>query len=231
MKDLFEVHEQLIGKDQQAKIRESKVAIIGIGGLGCTVAQGLIRLGIGQLSLCDLDKVELSNLPRQSLFGLEDIGKYKVDSAKEKLLTFPSKPNVKAYKDNFTTKTGKEILQNTDIVVDCTDNISSRYAISKVTEQLGLPMVYGGVDKFQGQVAVFNYKGSKPFHKAFPKLEELLETESCKSSGVLPFVVQILGQYQVAEVFKIITMHKDVLNNRLLSINLLSGKSRILKLK
>lgn len=231
MKHLFEVNYRVIGQENQTKISNTKIAVIGVGGLGCSVAHGLVQMGVKHLTLIDSDTVELSNLPRQILFTEKDIGKFKASIAKEKLIPHINKPKIKAFTENFTSKKGSLLIPDADIVVDCTDNYISRFAISHIASELNIPMVYGGVNQFEGQVGVFNYKGSRPFHKVFPNIEHLVEQENCSASGVLPFVVQIIGSLQVAEVFKLITNHKNVLNNKLLCFHTLTGKQRILSLK
>lgn len=227
MSSFFEVHHKLIGKLEQDKISSTSIVVIGVGGLGCVVAEGLVRLGIKKITLVDGDIVQKTNIPRQFLFTSKDIGKPKVEVAKKQLSDIFQNIEITVINDFFTKET---TLQKIDIVVDCTDNYTARYAISKKCMELNLPMVYGGVDKFEGQIGVFNYNGSKPFHKVFPNIKELLQNETCTSSGVLPFVVQITGNYQVIEVFKVITNHKELLNNKLLCINFLLNKQRIIKL-
>lgn len=231
MEDFFEVHHRLIGKENQDSIAATKIAVVGVGGLGCVVAQQLIRLGVKQLTLIDADTVELSNLPRQVLFTQNDVGVAKVDVAKAQLHLFKNDCAIIRKKTHLDSKNAVSLLSESDIVVDCTDSYSSRFAISKACETLNLPMIFGGVDQYEGQVGVFHYKGSKPFHEVFPNLTTLLQQETCEASSVLPFVVNTIGSLQVAEVFKIIIDHDDVLNNALLCVNVLSGKQRILPLK
>ncbi|MEM6517202.1 MAG: HesA/MoeB/ThiF family protein [Bacteroidota bacterium] len=230
MENLFEVHNRLIGKKSQTIIQTSKVTIIGVGGLGCTVAQNIVRLGVANVLLVDSDKIETSNLPRQILFNKNDVGNYKAEIAKQKLDAFSPKTKIKIEVDNFTYGNGKRLLSNSDVIIDCTDNYPSRYAISKSSKELNIPMVYGGVKAFEGQVGVFNYKGSKSFHEAFPKIDNLMRNETCEASGVLPFVVQIIGAMQVAEFFKIRMEDESVLINSLLCVNTLTGTRRVLKL-
>lgn len=230
MGNFFEVHHRLIGKENQKIIETSKVVIVGVGGLGCTVAQNIVRLGVADILLIDSDTIETSNLPRQILFSENDIGYCKAEIAKQKLATFSSKTNIRVEVDRFTNDNGKSFLKNADVVIDCTDNYVSRYAISKASKELNIPMIYGGVHQFEGQIGVFNYKGSKSFHEAFPNIESLIVNETCEASGVLPFVVQIVGAMQVAEFYKIRVENKEVLNNKLLCINTVTGKQRILKI-
>ncbi len=229
MKELFKVHHQLIGEERQSQLAAAKVAIIGLGGLGTCVAQSVNRLGIGHLQLWDDDTVEASNLPRQVLYAQQDIGSLKVHAAKEKLLQFQNKQEIEVIPELLTSKNA-ERLKGADLALDCTDNFVARYAISKACEALAIPMIFGGVDRFEGQVGVFNHQGGLPFHKVFPDAEVLMQNETCEASGVLPFVVQTIGNYQVAEAFKVISGHGKALNNQLFVLDFETSKSRIIQL-
>ncbi|WP_262890386.1 HesA/MoeB/ThiF family protein [Winogradskyella helgolandensis] len=231
MTSFFEVHEKCIGKEKMHHLKNSRIAIVGLGGLGCSVAMGLTRLGIQNLVLADNDHIERSNVARQILFTKSHIGASKVQTAKDALLEIFDDLNITCIQDYITTQNGINILKSADIIVDCTDNYIARYAISKTCESINKPMIFGGVQGFEGQVGVFNYKNSKPFHHTFQNINSLLKVENCEASGVLPFVVQTVANYQVIECYKIICNENNVLNNQLLCINTLSNKSRILKLE
>lgn len=228
--DKFAVHHRIIGETIQHKVASSHIAVIGVGGLGCSVAQGLVRLGVQHITLIDNDMVQQANLPRQVLFDETDIGAHKVDVAKCKLLLFSKDINVITKTERLTKSNGSKLLTGAEIVMDCTDNPESRYFISEICKELSTPMVYGGVNQFEGQISVFNYEGSPSFHEAFPNKEELINQPNCQDSGVLPFVVQGVANRQVIEAYKIITKDKDLLNNRLLCISFLSGRQRIISL-
>lgn len=230
MSSFLEVHHKLIGEDSQAKISSSHIAIVGIGGLGCSVSMGLVRLGVKHLTLIDHDEIEASNIPRQVLFGHGDVGLPKVDVAKQRLLHIFDDLNIVVIMDSISAKNGTNHLKDADIIIDCTDNHIARYAISRCCDTLNIPMIYGGVEGFNGQVGVFCLQGSKPFHIIFPKIEELVGNERCNASGVLPFVVHSIGNLQVIEAFKIMNNETNVLNNKLLCINVLTGKQRIINL-
>ncbi|WP_179339705.1 HesA/MoeB/ThiF family protein [Winogradskyella ludwigii] len=227
----FEVHEKCIGKEKMHQLKNSRIAIVGLGGLGCSVAMGLTRLGIQNLVLADNDHIERSNVARQILFTKSHIGASKVQTAKDALLEIFDDLNITCIQDYITTQNGINILKSADIIVDCTDNYIARYAISKTCESINKPMIFGGVQGFEGQVGVFNYKNSRPFHHIFQNINSLLKVENCEASGVLPFVVQTVANHQVIECYKIICNENNVLNNQLLCINTLSNKSRILKLE
>ena len=230
MDELFRINETLIGSENQRLIKTAKVAIVGVGGLGCCVLQSLVRLGVTNMTLIDADHVEDSNLQRQVLFTEKDVGKFKVETAKEKLSLFSKHLNISTFIENLNSKNGTALLKDHDVVFDCTDNFTGRYTISKACKTLNIPVIYGGVNAFEGQVGVFNYKSSKAFHEAFPAEKALLETETCEASGVLVVVVQIIANYQAVEFFKLRTNQKALLNNKLLCVNILSGNQRIIKL-
>jgi adenylyltransferase/sulfurtransferase len=231
MSTYFEVHQKLLGKEKMQQIKTSRIAVIGLGGLGCSVAMGLVRLGINKLLLVDKDNIECSNIPRQVLFKKTDLGLSKIQTAKRALLEIFDDLNISSIDDFITVKNGINYLKDVDIVIDCTDNFIARYAISKSCESINKPMVYGGVNQFEGQTGVFNYKNSKPFHLIFPGINSLLLEENCQASGVLPFVVQAVANQQVIETYKIICNESNILNNQLLCINVLSNKSRTLNLR
>jgi len=207
------------------------IAIIGLGGLGCSVANGLIRLGVKNLTLIDPDIIQSSNIPRQILFNQDDVGQSKVQIAKKRLLKIFDGINILIFEDFITNKTGPEYLKKSDLVIDCTDNYLARHAISKSCKIVNKPMIYGGVEKFEGQVGVFNLNGSSSFHESFPNIQDLIKQDNCSSSGVLPFVVQHIANIQVIEAYKIICNEDNILTNQLLCINVLSGKQRIVNLK
>ncbi len=230
MEHLYEVQKSLIGQEHHKVMQSSYAVVVGVGGLGCCVLQSLVRLGVNKITLIDGDTVEASNLPRQVLFDGKDIGRPKVECAKEKLSQFSAKLSLKLHQTYLNSENGKDLLEGHQAVFDCTDNYASRYAISKTCKRLNIPIIYGGVHGFEGQVGVFNYNNSKSFHEAFPDFKRLVEEESCGASGVLPSVVQIVGNYQVIEFFKLKTNSDTILNNKLLCINTLTAQQRILKL-
>ena len=230
MTNFFEVHHKLIGEEQQQLISNSNIAIIGLGGLGCSVAMGLVRLGLKNLTLIDADTIKVSNIPRQLLFNHEDVGLSKVKTSKKVLQKIFDDLNIRCIEEFINSQNGINHLKSSDIVIDCTDNYVARYAISKCCHSLKKTMIYGGVEGFSGQVGVFSYYGSLPFHIVFPNIEKLIIEETCNSSGVLPFVVQTVGTLQVIEAYKIICSLDNVLNNQLLCLNTLTGKQRILNL-
>ncbi|MEA1896803.1 MAG: HesA/MoeB/ThiF family protein [Bacteroidota bacterium] len=204
-----------IGIKGQEKLLQAKVLVVGAGGLGCPVLQYLAAAGVGVLGLMDDDVVDESNLQRQVLYGSGDIGKHKAIVAKQKLtesndLSRYNVLNIKLNKRNVL-----DVVKDYDIVVDATDNFPSRYLINDACIILNKPMVYGAIYKFQGQVAVFNYKGGPSYrclHPTPPKSHEATLPEEEGVIGVLPGIV---GSLQANEVIKIIIQKGEVLSGKL----------------
>lgn len=226
---MYTLHHKIIGSENQDKLSKTTIAIIGLGGLGCHVAQMLYRTGFHQLIFIDDDVVELGNLPRQILFYKKDIGQAKVVAAKQNLEQF-EKGRLQTIPERLTSKNSLEYLKNADLVVDCTDNFTGRYAISKACKALNIPMIYGGVQGFNVQVATFGFQNSLYFHEAFPDEKALLNTEDCSASGVLPHVVALAANYQVNAIIQMI-FFGETETNALLAVNLKTGKQRWLRLQ
>ncbi|MGB0868854.1 MAG: HesA/MoeB/ThiF family protein [Flavobacteriales bacterium] len=226
---LFDVHHKIIGKEIQNQIENTTIAIIGLGGLGCHVAQILYRTGFKNLILIDDDLVQESNLPRQILFHQSDIGKSKVTVAKAELERF-CKGNIQCFQKRLTSKNAIQLLKNTAITVDCTDNFTARYAISESCKQLDIPMIYGGVNRFDIQVATFGFQNGMYFHEAFPNKKLLFQSEDCNASGVLPHMIALAANYQVNEIIKMFCS-ENIKTNQLFCFNANTGKQRWINLR
>ncbi|WP_299769481.1 HesA/MoeB/ThiF family protein [uncultured Pseudoteredinibacter sp.] len=180
------------GESGQLKLKQSKVLIIGVGGLGCPAAQYLTAAGIGEITLVDEDQVSLSNLQRQILFSESDIGKNKAQAAKEKLQTNNSDIKIIAFPHKLNPHNAHQLIKRSDLVLDCTDNFHSRYLINDICAHYNKPWVYASVLGFEGQVALI-----KPEHSCFRCLyPELAETPNCNQAGVLGVVPGIVGNMQ-----------------------------------
>src|SRR5213075_255672 len=146
------------GLEAQQKLKAAKVLVIGSGGLGSPVLLYLAAAGIGTLGIVDFDVVDDSNLQRQVLFGVSEIGKPKVDAAKERLLSLNPHINIITYNIQLTSKNALNIIKEYDVVADGTDNFPTRYLVNDACVLLGKPNVYASIFQFEGQVSVFNYK-------------------------------------------------------------------------
>ena len=205
-----------IGISGQQKLAEAKVLIIGIGGLGCPVLQNLVAAGVGKIGIVDGDIVEESNLHRQYLFTLSDCGQQKVEVAAEVVSKQNPDVTVVQYSDYFNKKNCLDIVSDYHIIVDCTDNIATRYLINDVAVAKGIPMVYASIHKFEGQLSVFNYQNGPTYRCLFPEEHRLDAIPNCNASGVLGVLPNILGTLQANEVLKIILGIGEVLSGKLL---------------
>jgi adenylyltransferase/sulfurtransferase len=216
-----------IGISGQEKLKNAKVLVIGAGGLGCPVLQYLTAAGIGTIGIVDFDVVDESNLQRQILYSIDDIGKLKVDCAINKLSRQNPFVNFSAYNTQLSNQNALEIIEKYDIVIDGTDNFPTRYLVNDACVILNKPLIYGSINKFEGQVSVFNYSGSKnkkgPTYRClFPEPPSAADVPNCSEAGVLGVLPGIVGSFQANEVIKIITGIGDVLFGKLLMINALS---------
>ena len=206
-----------IGIEGQKKLINATVALVGMGGLGCPVSQSLIASGIGKLKIIDGDKVELSNLHRQPLYGVEDIGRLKVQVAKKKLMQLNESAIVEPIEEFLDEKNGINFLSDAEIIIDATDNIQTRQLIDRLSKKLEVPMVYGGLYRYEGQVAVLNANGSPGYVDLFP--EPTSSGDACADAGVLGMLPGIIGNIQALEAVKLIVGAKPNLVGKLLIYN------------
>ena len=206
-----------IGIEGQKKLINATVALVGMGGLGCPVSQSLIASGIGKLKIIDGDKVELSNLHRQPLYGVEDIGRLKVQVAKEKLMQLNESAIVEPIEEFLNENNGLNFVSDATIIIDATDNIQTRQLIDRLSKKLEIPMVYGGLYRYEGQVAVLNANGSPGYVDLFP--EPTSSGDACADAGVLGMLPGIIGNIQALEAVKLIVGAKPNLVGKLLIYN------------
>jgi adenylyltransferase/sulfurtransferase len=217
-----------IGLEGQKKLLRATVGIVGMGGLGCPAAQSLIAAGVGKLKIIDGDKVELSNLHRQPLYGLEDVGRSKVQAAKEKLEKLNESAVIKTMDVFFNADNGLNFVSDVDIVVDATDNIPARLFIDQFSKEANVPMVYGGLYRYEGQVAVLNANGSSGYGELFP--DPPSGGDTCSDAGVLGMLPGIIGNIQALETVKLIVGIKPNLVGKLLVYDGMSHTTQTIKL-
>lgn len=191
-----------VGMDGQKKLLNATVAIVGMGGLGCPAAQSLITAGVGKLILIDGDIVELSNLHRQPLYGVDDLNRLKVEVAKERLEQLNNKAVIVPIDKYFNEENGMSFIQDANVIIDATDNIQTRQLIDKFSKEANVPMVYGGLFRYEGQVAVLNVNGSSGYCELFP--ESPSGGDTCADAGVLGMLPGIIGNIQALEAVKLI---------------------------
>ncbi|QKX04458.1 HesA/MoeB/ThiF family protein [Aquimarina sp. TRL1] len=217
-----------IGEEGQQKIGSSKVLVIGAGGLGCPVLQYLTAAGIGHIGIVDDDVVDQTNLQRQILYTIDDIGKPKAITASKRLEKLNPYIFFKVYNERLTKENVLDIFSEYDIVVDGSDNFPTRYLVNDACVLLDKPLVFGSIFKFQGQVSVFNYKGGATYRCLYPTPPEPDAVPNCSEIGVLGVLPGIIGSFQANEVIKMVLEIGDVLSGKLLCIDALSLQQYIL---
>ncbi|MBI3133986.1 MAG: HesA/MoeB/ThiF family protein [Bacteroidetes bacterium] len=194
-----------IGSKGQEKIRAAKVIVIGAGGLGCPVLQYLAGAGIGTLGIVDFDRVELHNLHRQVLYTTQDIGKSKAQLAAERIKMQNPAIETIVFNEMLTETNAEKILAPFDIVIDGSDNFPTRYLVNDMAVKLNKIIVYGTIYNFEGQLAVFNYNGSKNLRHLYPEAPNPEDVPSCNENGVLGMVPGILGLYMALTTLQLVT--------------------------
>ena len=222
-----------IGILGQNKITNSKVLIIGMGGLGCPVAEFLTRSGIGSLGIVDHDRISLSNIHRQSLFNEKDLNKLKVKIAKKKLNNINSLTKIKIFNYKLNKSNFQKIIKDYDYIVDGTDNFESKFLINDLSLKYKKFLVTGAISKFDGHIFTFNFKNkNEPCLRCFYQEEKISdEILNCEYEGVLGTVAGIVGTMQANEILKNILNIGQSLNNYILIIDLLNLNFRKAKIK
>jgi len=212
-----------VGVVGQKKICSSKVLIVGAGGLGCPIADYLSRAGVGTIGIADFDKINLSNIHRQNLYNLKDIGKYKVDVVKEKIKSINPFTKIKTYKKKITNKNLNNVIKSFDIIVDGSDNFKTKFLLNKYSIKYKKNLIVGAISKFDGHVFTFDFKDKKtPCLRCFYQSEPSDEILNCEAEGIMGPVAGIIGNIQANEVLKkILKIGKD-LNKNILIIDLLT---------
>ncbi len=204
------------GTEGQQALLDAHVLIVGAGGLGSPAALYLAAAGVGHISIADDDTVELSNLQRQVLHTQADIGHPKVESALSSLQAINPDVQVDAIAERLDERALAELVSKTDLVLDCTDNFATRFAINAACVAAGKPLVSGAAIRMEGQVAVFDLREpDSPCYRCLYKEEGELE-ETCSENGVLAPTVGIIGSIQAMEAIKVLTGVGDSLAGRLL---------------
>ncbi|WP_405567578.1 molybdopterin-synthase adenylyltransferase MoeB [Polaribacter sp. Asnod6-C07] len=218
-----------IGEKGQLKLKKAKVLVIGAGGLGCPVLQYLTAAGVGTIGIIDDDVVDQSNLQRQILYTIDDIGFSKAVTASKRLSKLNPFVKFDVYQEKLTRENAISLFEKFDIIVDGSDNFSTRYLTNDASIITKKPLVYGAIFKFEGQVSVFNYKESASYRCLYPTPPKPNESPNCSEIGVLGVLPGIIGSFQANEVIKMICEIGEVLTNKVLIYDTLT--MRQLKLK
>jgi sulfur-carrier protein adenylyltransferase/sulfurtransferase len=204
------------GNSAQQKLKNSKIAVIGAGGLGCPVLLYLAAAGIGSIKIIDDDRISPSNLQRQVLFTTEEVGQLKAEVAGNKIKKLNPNLHVNIVCEKVSTLNALSLLADVDIIVDCTDNFPTRYLVNDASVLLNKPLVFGSVFRYEGQVAVFNYRNGVTYRDFVPVPPDPLSVPTCEEGGVLGVLTGIIGCMQANEVLKIITGYGNPLAGEIL---------------
>jgi adenylyltransferase/sulfurtransferase len=205
-----------VGKEGQLRLKDSRVLVVGAGGLGSPLALYLAAAGIGTLGLVDFDEVDVTNLQRQILHGTRDVGRPKLDSAKERLADVNPNVSVVTHDVRLDSSNALEIFSQYDIVADGTDNFPTRYLVNDACVLLGKPNVYGSVFRWEGQASVFASDGGPCYRCLFQEPPPPGLVPNCAEAGVLGVLPGIIGSIQALEVIKLLLGQGDTLSGRLL---------------
>ena len=222
-----------IGPSGQEKIINSKILIVGMGGLGCPVAEFLTRAGVGSLGIIDSDNVDLSNIHRQSLYETDDLTKSKVIIAQKKLKKINSKTKIVTYKIRLNKNNCPRILKKYDFIVDGSDNFKTKFLVNDFCKKTKKFLVTAAISKFDGHVFTFDFKDKKtPCIRSFFQEREVSdEILNCEYEGILGTVAGIIGTIQANEILKKILNIGKNLNGFILILDLLNLEFRKVKLK
>lgn len=220
-----------VGMDGQRKLKAARVLLIGAGGLGSPLALYLAAAGVGTLGLVDFDVVDLTNLQRQVLHGTKDVGRPKLESARDRIKDVNPNVHVEGYETRLTSENALEILRDYDLVIDGTDNFPTRYLTNDACVLLGKPNVYGSIYRFEGQASVFATAEGPCYRCLFREPPPPGLVPSCAEGGVLGVLPGLIGTIQATEGIKLLLGIGEPLINRLLLVDALTMKFRTVKLR
>lgn len=220
----------------QRKLKKAKVLVVGTGGLGAPMLQYLAAAGVGTIGIVDFDVVEASNLQRQVLFTMNDVGRPKVEAAEERLTALNPHVNIKTYNTHLNSSNALEIIKDYDLVADGTDNFPTRYLVNDACVLLGKTNVYASIFRFDGQLTVFNYQYENGetgpnYRDLYPEPPPPGLVPSCAEGGVIGVLPGILGSLQANEVIKVITGVGEPLVGRMFLFDALTFHNRTLKFR
>ena len=210
-----------VGPIGQKKIINSKVLVVGAGGLGCPVIDYLSRAGVGNIGIVDNDKVNISNIHRQSLYTSKDVGKFKVNIAKKKVKLINPQIKIKTFKVRIDNKNIEKIFKNYDFIVDGSDNFKTKFLLNKYCLNHKKILIVGAISKMDGHIFTFDYKNkNNPCLKCFYQTEPSDEILNCEYEGILGPVAGIVGNIQAIEVLKKILKIGDKSSKKILILDL-----------
>lgn len=216
----------------QEKLTQSHALIVGAGGLGAPVALYLAAAGVGKLTICDFDNVDLTNLQRQIIHTTASVGINKAVSAQQTIYEINPEVQVQAVQKKSTEDELTALVAKADLAIDCSDNFATRYALNRVCHKLKKPLVSGAAVRFEGQITVYDFRNSETpcYHCLFPDAGEDQDMR-CASNGVFSPLVGMIGTTQAAEALKLLMGIGDSLQGRLLLLDALAMEWREIRLK
>ena len=220
-----------VGMEGQLKLKQAKVLCIGAGGLGSPLALYLGAAGVGRLGIVDFDVVDYTNLQRQIIHGTTDVGRTKLESARDTLLEINPNVEIESFETRLTSDNALDIFREYDIVADGTDNFPTRYLVNDACVLLGKPNVYASIFRFEGQASIFYAEQGPCYRCLYPEPPPPGLVPSCAEGGVLGVLPGIMGCIQAMETIKLILGRGDSLVGRLLLFDALAMKFRELKLR
>lgn len=223
------------GSASQELLKNAKVLIVGMGGLGCPSAQYLVSSGIGTIGIADDDIVSVSNLHRQILYTPDDVGAHKVNIAAKRLQQQNPSVSIIPYPLRITSANAMELIPEFDLIIEGTDNFETKCLLNDACVLAGKPLVYGAIYQHEGQVSIWNVLQkdgtySPNYRDVFPHAEES-QVPNCREGGVIPTLAGIVGCMQANEAIKYLTHSEELLAGKLWMMNVMSGKTQIIKLR
>ena len=218
-----------IGVAGQKKIFSSRVLIVGLGGLGCPLLTYLAASGVGEIGIVDFDKVEISNLNRQTIFSPADIGKFKVSVAKKMIRKLNNRIKIIPFQKKLNKTNIKKIFRKFEIVCDGTDNFDTRYLINDYCMKNKKILISSAISKFDGQLMKFNFKKKGPCYRCFMP-EKPNSDNNCQTEGIFSPVAGIMGSLQANEVIKTILSTRDILTGNIVIFDALKTEFRKLRI-
>jgi adenylyltransferase/sulfurtransferase len=220
-----------VGLEGQRRLKDAKVLMVGAGGLGSPIGLYLAAAGIGRLGIVEFDVVDETNLQRQILHGTKDVGRKKVESARDRIRDVNPHVEVVAHETRLTSENALDIVRGYDLVVDGTDNFATRYLVNDTCVLLGKPNVYGSIFRFEGQSTVFCTKDGPCYRCLYPEPPPPGLVPSCAEGGVLGILPGLVGVIQATETVKLLTGIGEPLVGRLLLVDALSMQFRTVRLR
>jgi len=218
-----------MGREGQEKLKNARVLVVGAGGLGSPLLIYLAAAGVGTIGIVDDDIVSISNLQRQVLYTTAEVGFKKVELAAQKLSALYPEIDIQTYNFKINEANAENLLNDYDVVADCTDNYKTRALLGHVTEKLEKPLAFASVLNYEGQVTVFNYHNGPAYTDLFPSVPEdgIYKENDIGLIGVLP---GIAGTFQANEIIKIITGYGEVISGKLLVFNIQENRFNLFKI-